>query len=143
MKSQLTQLVYYSKVVNSAEIDYENLLATAIRRNKETYLTGALWLHGDYFIQVLEGSRLHVSETYQRICGDPRHEDIVLVGCKTVDERSFADWWMALVMTTPKKQAEILRYSGTPVLDPEFMPHDSLVALMRSEEFIAPHMQEG
>jgi hypothetical protein len=73
------------------------LFSEARRNNKERQITGALLVHGDWFVQVLEGEEAAVRELYARIERDVRHERVALLDTRTVDHRFFGRWAMARV----------------------------------------------
>lgn len=71
------------------------LVEDSIRRNKKSDITGALFYLGGYFIQLLEGSRDAVSETFSRINSDSRHTDVEVFFSEEVTERIFPGWNMS------------------------------------------------
>ena len=71
------------------------LVEDSIRRNKKSDVTGALFYLGGYFIQLLEGSRDAVSETFSRINSDSRHTDVEVFFSEEVTERIFPGWNMS------------------------------------------------
>lgn len=90
----LTQLIYASDLVNGDETQLAPILESAVRHNREDDITGMLLYSGGNFLQVLEGAANKVNETYQRICHDLRHTNIIILIQKEVDERHFPDWSM-------------------------------------------------
>ncbi|WP_420546771.1 BLUF domain-containing protein [Curvivirga sp.] len=130
----LTRLIYVSDLNPDENFKAEQMLASARKFNKSNFVTGALWFTGRQFIQVLEGGRHAVSETYHRIAKDTRHQNIELVSCSTVDERIFDNWSMGFFGDTSKNQAQTLKYSVTDQLQPESMTADSLLSALRSLE---------
>jgi hypothetical protein len=73
------------------------LFTEARGNNKARQITGALLVHGDWFVQVLEGAEAAVRDLYARIERDVRHERVTLLDTETVDARVFARWAMARV----------------------------------------------
>lgn len=134
MPSQLTQLVYFSEVNPAQPFDLESILRVAQKENKRQFITGALWMYKKYFIQVLEGERAKVSTLYNKIIQDKRHERVVLVGCVDVEQRDFADWWMAYIMDNKRNQDLILKYACSDVLEPRKMSHKRLLNLMKESQ---------
>jgi hypothetical protein len=84
---------------------------------------------------VLEGSRDEVNRLYNRIVGDPRHTDVVLLDYSEIAERRFAHWRMRSIDLTRVNPSTILRYSEHPVLDPFSMSAKPALALL--EELIS------
>jgi len=60
-------------------------------------VTGLLCFGGGYFMQVLEGGHTAVNETFLRIIGDRRHQEVRLVDFSLVRTRTFGDWSMRLI----------------------------------------------
>jgi hypothetical protein len=128
----LYRILYYSRLVGNAEI--EAILETARERNRQDYITGALWFDGEFFIQVLEGGRVKLTETYNRIACDPRHKNIVLAQCVPIFERSYSDWSMAFYADTRENRNRIKRYVAQDFLDPRPMPPESMLKLLSDGE---------
>lgn len=66
-------------------------------RNAAAGLSGALLHSRGRFIQVLEGPVDPLEETFERICCDLRHRNVVLLEYTPTDDRIFAEWSMAQV----------------------------------------------
>jgi hypothetical protein len=73
------------------------LFTQARYANKAQGITGALLVHGDWFVQALEGDEGRVRALYGTIVGDPRHTAVTLLQSGTVPGRRFARWAMARV----------------------------------------------
>jgi blue light- and temperature-responsive anti-repressor len=98
----LYRLVYASKNLlqgSEAEIAQAvaQILAASQRNNAAVSVTGALMFNAGAFAQVLEGPREGVETTFERIQCDPRHGDVTVLQCGTVEARTFANWSMAFV----------------------------------------------
>jgi hypothetical protein len=65
--------------------------------NKRLGVTGALLVTEGWFVQALEGDESVVRGLYERISGDPRHEDVTVIESAPVDRRVFSRWAMAQV----------------------------------------------
>jgi len=63
--------------------------------NRAAGVTGLLLSTSGYFCQFLQGSRVSVEETMQRISKDPRHKDIAVLLKTDLPETLFPDWSMA------------------------------------------------
>lgn len=72
----------------------DQILRASRRNNALADITGLLVVGGRRFLQVLEGPKAAVAETFERISRDPRHFAIVTLNDKAVDERAFAGWAM-------------------------------------------------
>lgn len=96
MPHQLSRLIYASERNQAAPLGVSDLLSISRKRNMEAAVTGFLFYDGQRFVQVLEGGRADVSETYHRIVRDPRHRNIVLLSCREIPTRQFGYWSMGL-----------------------------------------------
>ncbi|MGZ6503312.1 MAG: BLUF domain-containing protein, partial [Tumebacillaceae bacterium] len=72
---QLCRLVYYSTYNirsqgNDVAADLKRILASAIRSNSESGLSGGLIFNRRFFGQVLEGDHVAVMQTFARIYND-------------------------------------------------------------------------
>jgi hypothetical protein len=97
---QVFRLVYrsHSRIADADRVsELGEIFTTARTNNKRLGVTGALVVTGDAFAQTLEGDEAVVRELYQRICADPRHDDVDLLEDETVGERTFGRWAMARV----------------------------------------------
>ena len=74
-----------------------HIFSTARSHNKAVGVTGALLLTDNWFVQALEGDEEAVRALYERIAGDPRHEQVTLIDTQAVGERVFSRWAMAEV----------------------------------------------
>jgi len=94
------RLIYrsHSCLAHEAErTELGEIFTTARRNNKALDITGALVITEDAFVQALEGDQARVRALYERICTDPRHDDVTLLEEQTVDGRLFGRWAMAKV----------------------------------------------
>jgi hypothetical protein len=129
----LVRLLYASRT--ASEID-ETLITSILERsrkyNLEHGITGILCTSspGNVFLQLLEGSRAAVNTLYGNIVRDPRHGDVTLLDYAEITERRFGSWRMGLVNLNRINQANILRFSENPVLDPFSMSGQSALALL-------------
>jgi hypothetical protein len=77
-----------------SDMQMDEILATSRRNNRSFDVTGCLVVGGRRFLQVLEGPREAVEQTFMRISGDHRHFAIVKLNDKPIEDRSFARWAM-------------------------------------------------
>ncbi|MGY1608958.1 MULTISPECIES: BLUF domain-containing protein [unclassified Geodermatophilus] len=94
------RLVYRSRNLIPAEERKEELgrlFSQARRDDKGRGVTGALLVHADWFVQVLEGEEATVRSLYATIARDRRHEFVTLLHGQRVPNRRFARWAMARV----------------------------------------------
>ena len=115
----LVRLMYASRTSEAFKAEgLSAILKKSTTNNPSVGVTGVLCFSGEVFLQVLEGGRSQVSALYNRIAGDPRHRDVVMLSYEEIDERSFAGWAMGQVNMNRLNPALLLKYSETAVLDP-------------------------
>lgn len=99
----LQQLIYVSSAVEVLpDEELDRILESSVRHNTPQQVTGMLLYSGGNFMQVLEGEAAALDETYDRICHDPRHRNIVLLYREVISSRSFMRWSMGFHRVTPK-----------------------------------------
>jgi Sensors of blue-light using FAD len=94
----LIQLIYCSRIaIPAAEMasTMTHLFHAASARNKINGVTGCLAYCGEYFVQVIEGEKRAVEETFERIAKDKRHFALKLISQRDIRGQSFPDWHMA------------------------------------------------
>ena len=98
----LYHLVYRSRIARQVRFaDAEVIAEQAAEKNQAHQVTGLLMYTTSFFLQVLEGEREVVRETYQRICQDARHEQIEILREGAIFQREFGEWAMRAVL--PRK----------------------------------------
>jgi Sensors of blue-light using FAD len=110
----VVQLIYHSRMTDTAAglsrlANFRLIHATAMQINRLNGISGFLIFTSTHFVQVLEGSREAVMETYERINRDTRHTDITLVGILPVEYRSFPNWLMGAMNDDFAIQEAMLR----------------------------------
>ena len=109
VSGQLIQLVYASAATvpfNDEQLD--ELLLIARKHNQSVDITGVLLFRENTFFQVLEGAPDSVQQLYDKIAADPRHNNVLLLAKREIDERNFGDWSMGFV----RDQSEIEELPG-------------------------------
>jgi Sensors of blue-light using FAD len=99
---QLVQLVYRSRSLIEGD-DYDKLMRTCLRNNPTRGITGVLISHSGWFLQVLEGSAIHINTLLKSIENDPRHTDFLLLRLHAVEARDFSDWSMASIAVDERR----------------------------------------
>ena len=132
---RLCRLVYHSAYnissrSNDVAADLKQILASAIRSNSESGLTGGLVFNRNFFGQVLEGDQTAVMQTFARIHKDRRHKDIVIVEKKQVDERLFGAWSMGYAGNTELFKTLCEEYGHAGQFDPTRMSGPDLTAFI-------------
>ncbi|WP_156862507.1 BLUF domain-containing protein [Casimicrobium huifangae] len=127
----LVRLVYASRAkATLTPAQFEDILAVSRRNNPANGITGVLCTNTFIFLQMLEGGRKEVSETYNRIARDPRHHDVQLLHFEEIMARKFADWSMGKVSFDRLNMAVLLKHSAKAVLDPYAVSGAVSVALI-------------
>ena len=117
----LYRLIYVSQAISGLEYpDFIEILQKSEFNNTQVGITGMLVFGDTMFLQVLEGSRRLVSETYNRILLDKRHVNAELIDFSEIDHRNFGVWSMKLVQINnqPEVRDVILKYSNSNVFSP-------------------------
>lgn len=99
MNNDLFRIVYCSRnaiPAQASEAEIDQILAASRRNNARDGVTGALLYNQGIFAQTLEGPFEAVQGAFERIQADDRHAELVVLEAKTVPNRVFAEWAMAL-----------------------------------------------
>ena len=132
----LVRLLYASRALEAlspAVID--SIMLQCRRNNPEHGITGMLCYSDDIFLQVLEGGRDEVCETYNAIVCDPRNVHVRLLSFEEIPERRFGSWTMSQVNISKVNAALLLKYAEKPVLNPFACSGKASLALL--EELMA------
>jgi hypothetical protein len=132
----LVRLVYTSRAKDAATPEIMHSILTASRKNNPgNGITGVLCTNGTVFLQMLEGGRKEVNDTYNRIANDTRHHDVQILHFEEITERKFSAWSMGKVSFDRVNMSTLLKHSSKAVLDPYCVPGSASVALL--EELVA------
>lgn len=97
--SELYHLIYTSKVVSEFRTEELEALVKQARFNNFIYQVTGLLVYGEQqFIQVLEGTKEHVEQIFEKILADKRHSSIHVVEQKNIAKRAFLNWNMGLTV---------------------------------------------
>ncbi|NBV23906.1 MAG: BLUF domain-containing protein [Proteobacteria bacterium] len=92
------QLVYVSAATAAfSQADLRELLTKARPTNSKLHISGLLLYHNRSFFQILEGPEEPVLSLYARIGKDKRHQNVLLLSKRKVEERNFEAWSMGFV----------------------------------------------
>lgn len=118
----------FSGLVRDYIAEIDKILASSRRRNSAADVTGALLFNEDWFVQLLEGDKAAVRETFERILLDSRHEKVELLFEKPTRERRLPGWSMAFVGDAPAIRH---RFAESPLAAADvMMPGEHLVDFM-------------
>ena len=127
----LVRLTYTSRATDAlTPAAMETILTSSRKNNPANGITGVLCTNNYIFLQMLEGGRKEVNETYNRIVADKRHHDVQILNFEEITERRFAVWSMGKVSFDRVNMAILLKHSAKPVLDPYAVSGDVSVALL-------------
>jgi hypothetical protein len=131
----LSRLIYVSEpqldTANGSIIAQLGSIMSASRRNNEAAdITGALVYDESWFLQVLEGERHSIWQTFTRINEDERHGGCLLVEMVDTDHRLFGNWWMGLATRDAVTASAFLPYLDRGVLRADAMSGRDVLALM-------------
>ena len=128
----LVRCVYASRATKGlASASLDGILADSRKNNSKKGITGILISAGDYFIQALEGGRDQVSQIYNQITQDKRHNHVILLAFDEIAQRSFEGWTMGEVTLDQVNPSILLKYSATTQLDPFSMTGGATLALLQ------------
>ena len=130
----LYRLIYVSQAI--AGLSYTDLKAIMDKseiNNTQAGITGMLSFGDSMFLQVLEGSRRVVSQTYNRILLDKRHTNTELIEFSEIQNRDFAAWSMKAVQLDhhPAVREIILKYSASSIFSPISMTGSQSLSFLR------------
>ncbi|NMP32521.1 BLUF domain-containing protein [Thalassotalea sp. M1531] len=136
---QLVRLVYVSrKPQHIAEEAITNILSFARSYNIKNNITGILCFNRKYFLQCLEGNRLTVNQTFQRILRDSRHEGVLMLDYREIERREFAQWNMGYVPDSTRTHDIHLKYSSGTEFEPYELSGQSAHLLMLELKNVLP-----
>jgi hypothetical protein len=93
--NDLVHCIYASSAtVNFNKDDLDGLLAICRANNGKINISGMLLFQNRSFFQILEGEKSVVTNLYEKISGDKRHNKVVKIIQEPIQEKSFADWTM-------------------------------------------------
>lgn len=117
--NDLHHMVYVSRrvIIDSSITQPElvkNILHVSIKNNSKLNITGALLSCEEWFVQVLEGRRIDVDTTFERIAMDKNHNDIRRIMVGPIRKRCFPLWSMCASTLSPTDKAivDVLKTSG-------------------------------
>ena len=130
----LYRLIYVSQAISGLEYpDLVEILDKSERNNRKVGITGMLGFGDSMFLQVLEGSRRLVSQTYNRILLDKRHVNAELIDFSEIEYRDFGVWSMKVVQlgNQVEVRALVLKYSSSDTFSPISMTGKQSLKFLR------------
>ncbi len=95
-ENQLYQITYISTGSDYLRFEHiKEILEKSNLNNKKEGISGILVYCNKHFFQIIEGDREAVTELFQRIQIDSRHDNIVKIQEGYIEHRQFDNWNMA------------------------------------------------
>ena len=122
----LCRLTYCSSAIPNLEYpDLKDIMEKSQKNNSSLGITGMLCYGNSMFLQILEGDRKRISNTYARIAKDQRHFDAEIIECSEIEHRLFAEWSMKVSQLGNYASEKIkklnLKYSSSSTFSPIVM----------------------
>jgi Sensors of blue-light using FAD len=115
----LVRLLYASRAAKSLNAKtVAAILAECQRNNPARGITGVLCYSDQIFLQVLEGGRDAVCDTFNAIVRDTRHEQMRLLSFEEISERRFGGWSMGQVNIEKVNSSLLMKYAEKAELNP-------------------------
>jgi hypothetical protein len=90
----LFQMFYVSTMLDQGTAAFPAIHEASVRNNLRRKVTGMLLYAEGGILQVLEGEKADVLETFNAIEHDPRHHGIIVLLEEAISERQFPAWSM-------------------------------------------------
>jgi hypothetical protein len=90
----LLQLIYMSSLVTTEQTLVDAIVETSVRNNQHNKITGMLLHSEGNVVQVLEGEKQSVIDTFHRIENDIRHLGIIVLIDEEIAHKDFGTWSM-------------------------------------------------
>lgn len=92
----MIQLLYVSNASKELEGEkgIQDILKEAREFNAKNGITGVLMFRGGIFLQLLEGEEEVVTQLYEKIEKDPRHDNVINILKTKTDKRLYEEWDM-------------------------------------------------
>ncbi|WP_430400504.1 BLUF domain-containing protein [Flavobacterium sp.] len=96
------RIIYLSSAIELFTDEEINLLLQKSRfNNAQKNITGLLLYSEGNFIQILEGNKDEIQNTFEKIKLDNRHKNIITVINEPIKKRTFSDWKMGYSLVDP------------------------------------------
>ena len=109
----------------------QDILLHSRRNNATREITGALCFDEVNFIQCLEGPVSAVSDLFESIEQDDRHDDVVVLESCRVHERLFGDWAMAMMKSSEINKQILVDCTGSKRFEPHLLSGEQARVLLR------------
>ena len=119
-RTSLVHLIYFSRLSLSADgvtraRQIGEITRQAQKKNEFAVITSILILEGSFAVQVIEGERQSVHDTFQRIAVDTRHRDVQIVEWREVAKREIVTSFVS-VSRGPTNEVHFAKSGLLPML---------------------------
>ncbi|MFN3971114.1 MAG: BLUF domain-containing protein [Gemmobacter sp.] len=128
----LTRLIYTSTRLSQDAETVARILTTSRANNVRDGITGALIVHENCYLQLLEGDRAAVARCLMRITQDRRHKHVTVISCADAAQRLFLEGSMHRIDTSRIKAEILSRYKVNGVFNPAHMTQFATEDLCRT-----------
>lgn len=118
------------------QLDLDLILQASQRNNQRDDITGLLTYSEAVFVQFLEGPSESINRLMNRLQGDPRHRDIIILSEGSDHVRIFPGWDMELV--TRQEAHQVLRDALS-----EANSYDKVIGLTRLLSRLDPNLHRA
>ena len=128
----LIRIIYVSKASSSLPLELKDILAVARKNNPALGVTGAMCLIDGTYLQYLEGKEAVVDVLYKKIESDGRHSAPKLLERRSISERTFPNWAMALLTWNDETKMLFRRFNPDTALDAYAVDSATIDPLIRA-----------
>ena len=125
----MISLIYVSSATEKfSHAELLTLLETSRRNNARLNVTGMLLYKDGNFMQVIEGEEGQIERLHAKISGDPRHNGLLTLLKRPIEQRQFSDWSMGFKDLSDPNLAGKAGYNeflNTSLVSPEFASNPS------------------
>jgi len=119
-RASLVHLIYFSRLALSADAatrarQIAEITRQAQKKNEFAVITSILMTEGNFAVQVIEGERQSVHDTFQRIAADARHREVQIVEWREVAKREIVTSF-SHVPRVPANEAHFIKTGLLPML---------------------------
>lgn len=141
----MIQISYVSQ--SKKPLSSEELLGLLLQfrsNNEARGVTGMLLYSNGTFLQVIEGEEQVITELFERIKKDPRHESIHMLSRRSIENREYADWSMGFERVTDESLSKVkgLKDFSTDDFNFDYLAGNEPVVAALMEHFREPNYDQ-
>jgi hypothetical protein len=127
----IVQLIYISTIVGTPISQIPNFVESARERNKIRDITSLMLVTEKCYIHCIEGSRLVVSDLYNKISNDPRHSQCTILRLNEMSRREFSNFSAEISVLSEFGEAEVNTICDPRTIDPFTITSSAAMSLLR------------